>query len=76
MKSFSKTLVYHLIFELTKTVKKLEYRDLTDPKKLKLFQNINTCSLLPGCINSKNIEHIWKEFMDIIGDLKPDFTLE
>lgn len=53
MKSFSKTLVYHLIFELTKTVKKLEYSDLTDPEKLKLFQNINTCSLLLGCINIK-----------------------
>ena len=32
--------------------------------------------LLPHCSQNKEIQVIWAKFMDIIGDLKLDFTTE
>ena len=60
-------------WHIGKESKKLEYRDLTGPEKLKLFQNIEISSLLPNHINSNNMQDLWADFMDIIGDLKLDF---
>lgn len=71
---FVKDIGISFSFHVHKDSKKLESRDLTGPEKLKLFQNINICSLLPLCPDSKKIETIWKDFLDIIGDLKLDFT--
>ena len=53
--------------------KKLEYRDLTGPDKLKLFQYIKMSTILPTCENSAQIQKLWADFIDIIGDLKLDF---
>lgn len=63
-------------FRINKDSKKLEYRDLMGPEKLKLFQHINIPMLLPQCSKNKDVQVIWKKFMDIIGDLKLDFTSE
>jgi len=75
MKNLSKVLE-SLNYRINKESKKLEYRDLTGPEKLKLFQNINIPMLLPQCSQNKDIQVIWTKFMDIIGDLKLDFTSE
>ena len=53
--------------------KKLEYRDLTGPEKLRVIQNINFQALLPNFEDHKKLEKLWNDFMEIIGDLKLDF---
>ena len=73
---FIKSIGVSFNFRINKESKKLEYRDLTGPDKLKLFQNINIPMLLPQCSQNKDIQVIWTKFMDIIGDLKLDFTSE
>lgn len=73
---FIKSIGISFNFRINKDSKKLEYRDLTGPEKLKLFQHINIPMLLPQCSQNKDIQVIWKKFMDIIGDLKLDFTSE
>ena len=45
-------------FRINKESKKLEYRDLTGPQKLRLFQNINIPMLLPQCSQNKEIQVI------------------
>ena len=42
-----------------KDSKKLKWRDLTGPEKLKLFQNVNIDELLPG------YPQLWKQFLSI-----------
>ena len=54
--------------------KKLEYRDLTSPEKLKLFEHIQMSTILPNCQNSLQIQKLWADFIDIIGDLKLDLN--
>ena len=73
---FIKSIGVSFNFRINKESKKLEYRDLTGPDKLKLFQNINIPMLLPQCSQNKDMQVIWTKFMDIIGDLKLDFTSE
>ena len=60
-------------WHIGKESKKLEYRDLTGPEKLKLFQYIQISTILPTCENSAQIQKLWADFIDIIGDLKLDF---
>ena len=43
---------------------------------MKLFQNINIPTLLPRYSQNKEIQVIWQKFMELIGDLKLDFTSE
>ena len=56
--------------------KKLEYRDLTGPEKLSVIQNINFQALLPNFEDHKELEKIWNDFMEIIGDLKLDLPTD
>ena len=56
--------------------KKLEYRDLTGPEKLRGIQNINFQALLPNFEDHKKLEKIWNDFMEIIGDLKLDLPTD
>ena len=56
--------------------KKLECRDLTGPEKLRAIQNINFQQLLPNFQNQKELEKLWNDFMDIIGDLKLDLNTD
>jgi len=60
-------------WHIGKDSKKLEYRDLTGPEKLKLFENIKISSLLNDETMGNQIQNLWAGFMDIIGDLKLDF---
>ena len=73
---FVKSIGISLNFRINKESKKLEYRDLTGPEKLKLFQNINIPTLLPRCRQNKEIQVMRQKFMEFIGDLKLDFTSE
>ena len=70
---FIKSMGITFNFRINKESKKLEYRDLTEPEKLKLFQNIK---ILTYACQNKDIHVIWAKFMDIIGDLRLDFTSE
>ena len=45
-------------FRINKESKKPEYRDLTGPEKLKLFQNVNIPFLLPQRSQNKDIQVI------------------
>lgn len=55
---FIKSMGITFNFRINKDSKKLEYRDLTGPEKLKVFQNINIPMLLPHCSQNKEIQVI------------------
>lgn len=57
-------------FHINKDTKSLDYRDLTGPEKLKLFQNINISTLLQGSNNAQDLQVIWDDFIDLIQELK------
>ena len=63
-------------WKINKDTKKLEYRDLTGPEKLLLFQHINFHSIISECHNTDKLQALWSSFMDIIGDLKLDYTTD
>ena len=48
-----------------KETKQLEYRDLTGPEKVKLFNHIKISSLLPNSPNNESIQEIWDDFRSI-----------
>ena len=52
----------------------MEYRDLTGPEKLLLFQHINFHLLLPEFHYVDKLWALWGNFIDIIGDLKLNYT--
>lgn len=62
-----------------KDSKKLKWRDLTGPEKLKLFRNINIDELLPGHPQSGKISELWKQFLsitDILSSNAPQVSKE
>ena len=59
-----------------KETKQLEYRDLTGPEKVKVFQNIKIASLLPNSKFKGQIQEIWDGYWDITTKLKNDFNAE
>ena len=63
-------------WKMNKETKKLEYRDLTGPEKLLLFQHINFHSIISECHNTDKLQALLSSFMDIIGDLKLDYTTD
>ena len=74
--TFVKSLGITFEWRINKDSKKLEYKDLTGPEKLVLIQNINFKSLLPNCHVTEDLQVLWSSFMDIIGDLKLDYTTD
>ena len=75
-KTFVKSPGITFEWRINKDSKKLEYRDFTGPEKLVLIQNINFKSLLPNCHVTEDLQVLWSSFMDIIGDLKLDYTTD
>ena len=57
-----------------KDTKKLQYRDLTGPEKLLVFQKIKIKELLPYFPDSEKVENLWFGFIDIYGKLKLDYN--
>lgn len=74
--TFLRKLGINFEWKVNKDTKKLEYRDLTGPEKLILIQNIDFEHLLPNYTKTKEMKVIWSGFMEIIGDLKLDYTTE
>ena len=52
----------------------MEYRDLTEPEKLLLFQHVNFHLLLSELHDMDKLQALWSNFIDIIGDLKLNYT--
>ena len=73
---FVKDLGISFEWKINKDTKKLEYRDLTGPEKLSLFQHINFHSLLSDCHDADKLQALWSNFMDIVGDLKLDYPTD
>lgn len=73
---FVKNLGISFEWKINKDTKKLEYRDLTGPEKLLLFQHINFHSLLSECHDADKLQALWSNFMDIVGDLKLDYPTD
>ena len=64
--TFVKSLGISFECKINKDTKKLEYRDLTGPVK----------SLLPNIYVTDDLQVLWGSFMDIMGDLKLDYTTD
>ena len=62
--------------KINKETNKWEYRDLTGPEKLLLFQHINFHSLLSECHDADKLQALWSSFMDIIADFQLDCTAD
>ena len=45
--------------------KALQWRDLTGPEKLKLFNAINIPSLFPDIPDAQKVQMLWTNFMEI-----------
>ena len=63
-------------WKINKDTEKLEYRDLTGPEKLLLFQHINFHLLLPEFHDVDELQALWGNFIDIIGDLNLNYTTD
>ena len=63
-------------WKINEDTKKLEYRDLTGPEKLLLFQHINFHLLLPEFHDVEKLQTLWGNFIDILGDLKLNQTTD
>ena len=74
-RGFSREKFKHMVGYKT-FLKNLDYRDLTSPEKLKVMQNIQLSSLLPGDQNSEKLQLLWGEFIVILGDLKLNFATD
>lgn len=46
--------------------KKLTWRDLVGPEKIKMFENFNLAQIIPGHENFDSVCKIWNEFYDIL----------
>lgn len=73
---FVKELGINFEWKINKDTKRLEYRDLTGPEKLLLFQHINFQALLSEGHVADKLQALWGNFIDIIGDLKLDYTTD
>ena len=66
---FVKELGINFEWKINRDSKKLEYRDLTGPEKLLLFQHINFHLPLPEFHDVDKLQALWGNFIDITGDL-------
>ena len=54
---------------INKESKKLQYRDLTGPEKIRLFQNIKIPQLFPALNTKNDLQKLWKDFYSLIQQL-------
>ena len=54
---------------IDKESKRLQFRDLTGPEKIRLFENINIPKLFPVLSTKNELQGIWKEFYSLIQQL-------
>lgn len=58
-----------------KDTKSLQWRDLTEPEKLKLFDRINIPELFPAVPQAESVQKLWKSFIDIYNTLRTSSPL-
>lgn len=63
-------------FSVDKDTKKLKWRDLTGPEKLKVFTLINIPELFPNVPSCHAVQNLWKEFMEIHKKLRSHTALK
>ena len=68
--TFLKSIGIKFEWFVKKDTKKLQYKDLTGPEKLLLFQKIDISDLLPQYEKSGQVQVLWNDFINLIGDLK------
>lgn len=73
---FLKDLGINFEWKINKDNKKLEYRDLTGPEKLKLFKNIDFELFFPDDNEKEKLKVLWTLFMEIVDDLKLDYKTD
>ena len=74
--AFIKSLGIHFEWTINKDTKQLQYRDLTGPEKLILFNKIQISKLLPNFDKSVDISNLWNDFITLIDALKVSYTSE
>ena len=74
--AFIKSLGIHFEWTINKDTKQLQYRDLTGPEKLILFNKIQISELLPNFDKSVDISNLWNDFITLIDALKVSYTSE
>ena len=52
--------------------KEITYRDLTGPKKVRLFKNINIASQFPALPKAEQIGQLWADFLSLNSDINKD----
>ena len=57
-------------WSINRDSKKLEYRDLTGPEKIKLFENINLSSLLVNQDLALKMQNLWDCFFNLMNEIK------
>ena len=72
--TFRKSIGIKFEWFVNKDTKKLQYRDLTGPEKLLLFQKIDISDLLPQHEKSGQVQVLWNDFINLIGDLKLSYN--
>ena len=61
-------------WRVDKDSKKLQYQDLTGPEEILLFSKIDVKALLPNFDDSVKTGNLWKSFIDLFRELKPDYN--
>ena len=51
---------------IDKESKRLKYRDLTGPEKIRLFENIDIPKLFPILTNNNGVQKLWKDFYSLV----------
>ena len=54
---------------IDKESKKLQFRDLTGPEKVRLFENIKIPELFPALSNKNKLQELWKTFYSLVQQL-------
>ena len=52
-------------FYIGKESKKLKWRSLTGPEKLKVFSNINLVDLFPDLVDNELVQQLWNDFLTV-----------
>ena len=54
---------------IDKESKRLQFRDLTGPEKIRLFENINIPELFPTLPSKNEVQNLWKRFYSLVQQL-------
>lgn len=61
--------IYFKWYNNTSDARKIQWRDLSGPEKIRLFMNIDFPKFFPTLPNASTLQDIWKEFWRLINEL-------